>query len=154
MRIVTAKKNKVIPLGFQGENGVVTVQFDVSGWSDLYGSGTFSLMNQRPMETIGYPCDVSVTDDIVSWLVSNNDVYIDGHGRVQLTYTVDSKVAKSVQFITLIQKSIGVGAVPEPVPDWMEEMRQEIAAAATLAQECLDSVQVATNPEIDAALYG
>lgn len=153
MRVITAKKNKIIPLGFQGENGVVTVQFDVTGWADLYGSGTFSLMNQRPTETIGYPCDVTVADEIVSWVVDSNDVYIEGNGRVQLTYTVDSKIAKSIQFFTLVQKSIGVGAVPEPVPDWMDEMREEISEANAIAQECLDSVVVATNAEIDSALY-
>ena len=153
MRIVKAKQNKIIPLGFQGEHDVTTVQFDVSGWADLYGEGTFSLVNQRPSETTGYPCTITEENEIVSWVVDNNDVYIEGNGRVQLTYTVGENIAKSIVFITRIMKSIGVGEVPEPVPDWMEEMRQEIAAANDIAQECLDSVQVATNAEIDSALY-
>lgn len=147
MRLIKARKDKVIPIGFQGENGVVTVQFDVTGWSDLYGSGTFSLMNQRPTETTGYPCTVTVANNIVSWVVSDFDVYIAGNGRVQLTYTVSSKIAKSIQFFTIVQKSIGTGTVPEPVPDWLDELQEEI-------QECQDALQVATNAEIDAALYG
>lgn len=154
MRIVTARKNKIIPLGFQGEHDVTTVQFDVSGWADLYGEGTFSLMNQRPTETMGYPCTISEENEIVSWVVDNNDVFIEGNGRVQLTYTVGQNIAKSIVFITRVMKSIGVGEIPDPAPDWMEEMKQEIAEATEIAQECLDSVQVATNPEIDAALYG
>lgn len=154
MRVVTAKKNKIIPLGFQGEHDVTTVQFDVSGWADLYGEGTFSLMNQRPTETTGYPCTITEEDEVVSWVVDNNDVFIEGEGRVQLTYTVGQNIAKSIVFLTRVLKSIGVGEVPDPAPDWMEEMRQEIAAATELAQECLDSIQVATNAEIDAFLYG
>ena len=93
MRIVQARKNKIIPLGFQGEHDVTTVQFDVSGWADLYGEGTFSLMNQRPTETMGYPCTISEENDVVSWVVDNNDVFIEGNGRVQLTYTVGQNIA-------------------------------------------------------------
>ena len=111
-------------------------------------------MNQRPTETMGYPCTISEDNDVVQWVFENNDVFIEGNGRVQLTYTVGQNIAKSIVFITRVMKSIGVGEVPDPAPDWLEEMRQEIAAASEIAQECLDSVQVATNPEIDAALYG
>ena len=143
MRIMQAKKNKVVPLGFQGENGVVTVQFDVSGWSDLYGAGTFSLMNQRPTEDMGYPCYVSVADNVVSWLISAAEVYIPGNGRCQLTYTVNNTIAKSIQFITSVYPSVGVGDVPDPAPDWVWEIREAIA-----------SIEVATISEIDSALYG
>ena len=96
MRIVQAKKNKPIYIGWQGENEVVTVQFDVSGWSDLYGNGTFTLINQRPTETVGYPCTVTVADNIVSWVVKAVDVFIEGNGHVQLTYTVNGQIAKSI----------------------------------------------------------
>lgn len=143
MRIMQAKKNKVIPLGFQGENGVVTVQFDVSGWSDLYGAGTFSLMNQRPTEENGYPCYVSVDGNVVSWLISSTEVYIPGNGRCQLTYTVNNTVAKSIQFITSVYPSVGVGEVPDSPPDWVWEIREAIA-----------SIEIATISEIDSALYG
>lgn len=143
MRIIQARQNKVIPIGFQGENGVVTVQFDVSGWAELYGSGTFTLMNQRPTEDYGYPCTVTVSDNVVSWVVTSAEVYIPGNGRCQLDYKVNQKVAKSVQFITSVYPSVGVGDIPDPAPDWVEEIREAIA-----------SIEVATIPEIDSALYG
>lgn len=153
MRIVQAKKNKPIYIGWQGENEVVTVQFDVSGWSDLYGSGTFTLINQRPTETVGYPCTVTVADDVVSWVVKDVDVFIEGNGHVQLTYTVNGQIAKSIQFFTFVQRSINVGDIPEPLPDWFSEMQQEIDEAMALVQEVLDTYAVATNAEIDAAIY-
>lgn len=143
MRIIQAKKNKVIPLGFQGENGVVTVQFDVTGWSDLYGVGVFTLMNQRPTEDFGYPCPVTISNNIVSWVVASADVYIPGNGRCQLDYKVNQKVAKSIQFITSVYPSVGVGDVPDPAPDWVQEILDAIS-----------SIEVATIPEIDSALYG
>ena len=142
MRIIQAKKNKPIYIGWQGENEVVTVQFDVKGWADLYGSGVFTVMNQRPTETVGYPCTVTVSNEVVSWVVKDVDVYIEGNGRVQFTYTVDGHVAKSVQFITTIQKSINVGDIPDPLPDWFAEV-----------MEYIEQLQIATIPEIDAELY-
>ena len=146
MRIIQAKKNKPINIGWQGENEVVTVQFDVSGWADAYGNGSFTLLNQRPTETVGYPCTVTENDGVVSWVVKDVDVYYEGNGHVQLTYTVDGHIAKSIQFFTLVQKSINVGDIPDPLPDWFQEVQTEI--------EQLESVVViATNAEIDAALY-
>lgn len=142
MRTIQAKKNKVIPLGFQGENNVVTVQFDVSGWRDLYGNGTFTLMNQRPTEGFGYPCAVTVENEVVSWVIKSADVYIEGNGLCQLTYTVNNAIAKSVQFITSVRKSVGVGDVPDPVPDWVQEI-----------QEAISTIEVATIAQIDSALY-
>lgn len=143
MRIIQARRNKVIQLGFQGENGVVTVQFDVKGWADLYGAGTFALMNQRPTEEIGYPCSVTVENNVVSWIVGSADVFIPGNGRCQLSYTVNNKIAKSVQFITSVYKSIGVGDVPDPAPDWVQDVLNAVA-----------SINVATTEQIDSALYG
>lgn len=142
MRIVQAEKNKIIHIGRQGENEVVTVQFDVKGWSDLYGDGVFTVINQRPTETVGYPCTVTVSDEVVSWVVKDLDVYIEGNGRVQLIYTVNEHVAKSVQFISFIQKSIDIGDIPDPLPDWFAEV-----------MEYISQLQIATNAQIDAELY-
>ena len=149
MRIVQAKRNKPIYIGWQGENEVVTVQFDVSGWSDLYGNGTLTLINQRPTETVGYPCTVTVADNIVSWVVKAVDVFIEGNGHVQLTYTVNGQIAKSIQYFTFIQRSINVGEIPDPLPDWFAEVQAEIDEIFAL----LDSYEIATNAEIDSALY-
>ena len=147
MRIIQALPNKLLKIGFQGENDALAVTFDVKGWDDLYGQGTFALMNQRPTETTGYPCTVTLADDVVTWKVSNADVAIPGNGRVQLVYTVGTLIAKSVQYCTEIYNSIGSGEIPAPVPDWVWEVRNELA-------EMEEQIQVATNAEIDAALYG
>lgn len=154
MRTIFAKKNKPLIIGWQGENEVTQVQFDVSGWKDTYGTGTFSLLIQRPKETIGYPCTVTEEDGIVSWVVKDVDVAKEGTGHVQLTYTVGETLAKSEQYFTVILKSINVSETPpEPYPDWFAEVMQGVDEAKQIAQECLDAVAVATNAQIDSALY-
>lgn len=154
MRIVQAEKKKPLIIGWQGENEVTQVQFDVSGWKDTYGTGTFSLLNQRPTETIGYPCTVTEEDGIVSWVVKDVDVAKEGTGHVQLTYTVGETLAKSEQYFTLIRKSINVSEeIPEPYPDWFADVMVHVNEAKEIAQECLDAVAVATNAQIDSALY-
>lgn len=146
MRIVQANKNKPLFIGRQGENEVTTVQFNVEGWADLYGSGTFTLTNQRPGESYGYSCSVTVADEVVSWVVDDADVYIAGEGHVQLTYTVDDQIAKSEIFFTRIQKSLSIGEVPDPAPDWASEVMTELARLEAL-------FDIATTAEIDSALY-
>lgn len=154
MRIVQAEKKKPLIIGWQGENEVTQVQFDVSGWKDTYGTGTFSLLNQRPTETIGYPCTVTEEDGIVSWVVKDVDVAKEGTGHVQLTYTVGETLAKSEQYFTLIRKSINVSEeIPEPYPDWFADVMVQVNEAKEIAQKCLDAVAVATNAQIDSALY-
>ena len=150
MRISNAKKNKPVLLGFQGENNAVMVRFDVTGWQEAYGTGTFSLYNQRPTEPVGYPCySITVEDGILSWLVQNADVAIAGDGFVQLTYTVGESVAKSEQYNTLVLSSINYGPIPEPVPDWVWEVRSAVAEAIAIAE----SIETATLEQIDEALY-
>lgn len=154
MRIINANKNKPLVIGWQGENDAVTVRFNVDGWKDKFGEGIFSLICQRPTETVGYPCTVTEAGGVVSWVVKYVDVFYEGTGHVQLTYTVGDTIAKSEQYFTIIRKSINVSEEPpEPYPDWFAEVMQAVEEAKQVAQECLDSVEVATNAQIDAALY-
>lgn len=142
MRTVKASPHKHIMLGFQGENDVQNVEFDVSGWVERYGTGTFTLMNLRPTENVGYPCEVTVTNNIATWTVSSADVALEGYGRCQLSYAVNDAVAKSVQFITYVRNSIGAGDLPEDVPDWVNQVNQAI-----------EDIEVATITDINTELY-
>ena len=61
MRIVN-EANKIV-IGYAGENEAVNVLFDVEGWDELYGSGSFTLLNRRPGETQAYPVEVIQEDE-------------------------------------------------------------------------------------------
>ena len=95
MRYVKAQEGTIILLGRQGENEVVTVQFDVSGWAEMYGEGTFKLAHQRCRDGDGYERTTTLNGNTLEWLITNVDVAYAGRGTLQLTYTVGDAVAKA-----------------------------------------------------------
>ena len=125
MREITADFRIPIPLGKQGENKVTTVKFPISTWKDLYGTGTFQLINSRPNESAPYPCSVDSDDDYVYWTVQQADVANTGNGKCQLLYIVDDAIAKSLVFKTRITESIdGSGDPPAPYQDWINNLME------------------------------
>ena len=110
----TDRTDQPIYLGYQGENNALQIKFNVSGWADTYGSGTYSLTVQRPGETATYNDEVTVDGNYVLWTVSGYDTENYGSGYAQLTYTVNDTVAKSVLYATLISQALAPGAAPAP----------------------------------------
>ena len=85
MREIIIRPCDVIPLGVQGENEALQVQFDVAGWSELYGAGTYSLRLLRPGESIPYEAEASTSGERVLWNVTETDTAIRGMGEAQLS---------------------------------------------------------------------
>lgn len=135
MRYVQARESDPIDIGRQGENNVEVVQFDVSGWSELYGEGAYEVFHKRSEDTVAYPCVISVAEDesTVNWLVGNADVEYTGKGECQLVYVVNGKIAKSVIYTTFASKSLdGSGDPPEPYENRIQDL---IEAAAHITVE-------------------
>lgn len=123
MREITADLRLPIPIGKQGENNVTTVKFPISTWKDLYGTGTFQLVNSRPGENTPYLCSIDTDDDYVYWTVQQADVANAGKGKCQLSYIVDDAIAKSLIYKTLVIESInGSGDPPAPYEDWIQRL--------------------------------
>ena len=136
MREVIATPKVSIPLGRQGENEAVQVKFPICKWEELYGAGSFELLNSRPGENMPYPCNITVDDDFVYWVVQAADVAIVGHGQCELTYVVSGTIAKSIIFGTCVLKSIeGSGTVPAPY----EARIADLIDAATSIKEDVKS---------------
>lgn len=126
MRYVEANKCEVIPIGRQGENEVETVQFDISGWAEEYGDGTFTLLHQRSRDTAPYECPIAIDGETVSWIIRNTDTAYGGLGEAQLIYTVNEAVAKSVIFKTKTYNSLdGEVVFPDPYDDWLREIHED-----------------------------
>ena len=121
MRYVNANDEYIV-LGRQGENHVVTVQFDVTGWAEEYGVGEFLLFNERSKDKTAYPCTVTQTGNRLDWVIESADVYYSGYGRVQLTYIVNNAVAKSVIYYTVVLPSLDAGDAPTPTPEWIQDV--------------------------------
>lgn len=115
-------------VGQQGENAVTQVIFDFSALKTEFGSGTLSLSVQRPKEYTPYAQTLTVSGTDATWLVNETDTGVSGCGQIQLTYTVNSKVAKTVVYKYTVLHSIGAdGEYPIPGQTWQEEMEDEIA---------------------------
>ena len=135
MRCITAKKGSDIPLGRTGENDVEGVRFDVADWPELYGEGgSFVLVHQRPGDLQPDACATAVgSSGCLVWVIKDVDVQFTGRGEAQLSYVVDSKVAKSVIFTTRISRSLDQeGELPEPYESMIEDL---IEAAANITTE-------------------
>ena len=154
MRYVKAVEGEVIPLGRQGENNILTVQFDVSGWEEEFGVGTFTLVHQRCMDGDGFEREITVADNKVSWLITNVDVAYAGKGLLQLTYTVDEAVAKSVIYTTKVEKSLDATAkVPDPWKPWVDEVLEASDEAVEAASSAGESETNAADSESNAEAW-
>jgi hypothetical protein len=137
LKYVVAEENIVIPLGRQGEKDVTTIQFQVPGWEELYGQGSFELLHQRCKDATPYPCVITVSDETVSWVINNSDTQFAGRGSAQLVYVVNNAIAKSIIYYTSVLKSIdGCACAVEPYEPWFDEV---IAAGAHAVEASLDS---------------
>ena len=145
MREIVATTRITIPLGRQGENAATVVKFPVGGWDELYGAGAFELINVRPSENTPYTCSITVDDDFVYWIVQAADVALVGHGKCELTYVVDSAVAKSLEFATCVMASIeGGGTVPPPYESRIADLIErsaEITIDTERAEDAADAAE-------------
>lgn len=124
MRVHSAKQGETIVLGKQGENLATQILFPVvKEWTELFGNGTFGVMLTRHGETTSYPVETSVSENNVSFVVSNTDVFIAGRGSCELVYVVGDAVAKSATYNTLVLPSPAGGETPpEPGEDWAKKL--------------------------------
>ena len=154
MRIVKAILGVSIQLGRQGENLVTEVQFDVKGWADKYGAGTFTLLNKRSVDPDGYPVALTVAGDVASWIPTSADLKYAGCGVAELVYTVGDAIAKSEKYGTEVLEALGgTGETPEPWQPWYDdvmEAKDEALEAAAGAEEARVAIEDMTaTAEID-----
>lgn len=115
-------------VGRQGESGVTQVVFNFSALKTEFGTGTVSLSVKRPKEPTPYAQTITTSGTSATWLVNETDTGVAGCGEIQLTYTVNSQIAKTVVYKYTVYPSIGVdGEYPIPGQTWQEEMEDEIA---------------------------
>ena len=151
MRYIIAQPNKEIALGRQGENNVTTVQFDVKGWEEEYGEGTFTLAHQRCQDGDGYEREITQDGNTINWVITNVDVAYAGKGVAQLTYTVGGSVAKSEFYFTNVLKSLDSdGTAPDPWIPWVESVLEAGANAVEAAQNAAESEGNAATSESNA----
>ena len=123
MKEIIASGRTELPLGRQGENHAVRVEFPVSEWITEYGDGTFLLIAQRPTDRLPYPVDTELVGESVYWTVSDADTAKYGYGFCEMRWIVGETVVKSQIWRTLILESMpDAGDAPPPYESWVNEV--------------------------------
>ena len=140
--VSTGKKTGALVIGYEGENQVTEVDFDIASWIEEFGEGAAVLSIRRPGDADPYPQQTTQDGHIVKWEVSQTDAAVKGSGEVQLTYTVGARVKKSAVFGARIERSLdATGPVPDPYISWIELMVEtgaQVKADADRAEEAAE----------------
>lgn len=130
--------NKLIPIGFQGENEYTTVNIDCKKIFDQHPTAVPALA-VTPPQGDSYPAVVVRNGDIVSWTVCDSDLVYEGNGAFQLTFVIDGTViGKTYKARTKVLGSIEPsGEVPSAIQNWLI---QAAAALQALPQEVSNAV--------------
>lgn len=133
-------------IGYERENDARAIGFDLSTFEAEYGAGVLQLLMQRPGETEPYPVLLTVSGSVATWLPSATDTAIEGEGRLQMIYTVNSIIAKTAVISVLIEHSLGAGtAPPSGYETWLEELTQLAADTQQNAAEAAESAEQASD---------
>lgn len=137
---VDCSTRKPIFIGVQEENESNFIQFDITPWVEKHGAGVATANAKAPNSTESYPVIVQRDGNIVTWKPKTADVAIEGVGAFQLIYTVGEVVARTRIWTTNIGPSlIGSGDPPDPIPDYIDEMREIAAETLTYSQNAANS---------------
>ena len=123
---VSSARIPVLQVGYQGENEVTDVLFDISSWIAEFGEGVAQLRVKRPgnSEDESYVLSLIITDGKAVWTVSETDTANKGNGKVQLSYMVGNIVKKAVIYPYKVGKSIvGADNPVDPFDSWIERSK-------------------------------
>lgn len=141
---VSSSKKPVLQVGYQEENEVTDVLFDISAWVEEYGGGTAGLRVKRPQnsEEESYELSLPISENVATWTVSETDTYNKGNGKVQLKYYVGSALKESAVYTYKVGKSIvGSDNPVDPFDTWIERSK------AWATGELLDGEDVPASDE-------
>lgn len=141
---VSSSKKPVLQVGYQEENEVTDVLFDISAWVEEYGGGTAGLRVKRPQnsEEESYELSLPISEGVATWTVSETDTHNKGNGKVQLKYYVGSALKESTVYTYKVGKSIvGSDDPVDPFDTWIERSK------AWATGELLDGEDVPASDE-------
>lgn len=115
-----SRYDRKIRIGFEGENAVSRVDFDMASWVEKYGDGSLVLFVIRPRDTVPYPVSLSIVDGVATWNITSTDCAKRGAGAIQLKYTVGSVVKKSYIYATSCSDVLDeTDTIPDGYESWL-----------------------------------
>lgn len=137
---VNAPVRKPLFEGVQGENEARSIVFDITPWVEELGDGAVTATAKRSQDSQPYPVTVTKDGTTVTWKPTSTDTAFAGVGSFQLEYTVDSVLAKTCIWSTMVAPSLDpAGDPPDPYDNWLAEMREIAADAIQAAQDADES---------------
>lgn len=146
---------KAIRIGYEGENVVTQIDFNLKTWIAEYGLGGVTLLVIRHGDTDAYPVPLMIEDGIASWSITQTDTAKVGRGAIQLKYVVGEKIKKSPIYTTACSNALDDSdTVPDPYDSWLATLTDLSTLVTAKAAESLvnaDIAQMAANISAQAA---
>ena len=130
-------------IGRRGENLATQICFDVP--EDLSGY-TYTVYVRRPRERESYPAAYIARDgNTIVWTVSNVDTALSGEGQVQIRFTDNDVVVKTIIYRTEVGNAIDINT--SQAPEWQATW---LDALTELAEETHTNAEAAAESEANA----
>ena len=146
---------RAIRIGYEGENVVTQIDFDLKKWIAEYGLGGVTLLVIRHGDTNAYPVPLMIEDGVASWSITQTDTAKVGRGAIQLVYTAGDKIKKSpILDVSCLNALDDSDTIPDPYDSWLATLTDLSALVTAKAAESLvnaDIAQMAANISAQAA---
>jgi hypothetical protein len=146
---------KDIRIGYEGENVVTQINFNLQMWIDEYGLGGVTLLVLRHGDKNAYPVPLMIEDGVASWIITQTDTAKVGRGAIQLKYVVGEKIKKSPIFeVKCLNALDDSDTVPDPYDSWLATLTDLSTLVTAKVAESLvnaDIAQMAANISAQAA---
>lgn len=149
-KTVNGPQRDPIFLGRRGENLATQIFFDVP--EDL-SSYAYTLYVRRPRERESYPAAHIARDgNTIVWTVSNVDTENSGEGQVQIRFTDNDVVVKTLVYRTEVGIAIDINTSPAPEwqGSWLDALTELAEQTHTNAESAADSADNAHQSELNA----
>lgn len=136
--------SKAIRIGYEGENVVTQIDFNLRTWIAEYGLGGVTLLVIRHGDTDAYPVPLIIKDGIASWSITQTDTAKVGRGAIQLKYVVGEKIKKSQILDVICSNSLDDSdTIPDPYDSWLATLTDLSALVTAKAAESLVNADIA-----------
>ena len=143
---------KVIRIGYEGENVVTQIDFNLKMWIEEYGLGGVTLLVLRHGDRDAYPVPLMIENGIATWSITKTDTAKSGRGAIQLKYVVGEKIKKSPIFeISCLNALDDSDTIPGPYDSWLATLTDLSTLVTAKVAESLVNADIESAKSADAA---
>lgn len=134
--------DRPIRIGYEGENIVTAITFNLQMWIEEFGIGAAVLHVQRNGDANAYPVPLTIENGAATWEITSTDCAKHGRGAIQIVYTAGEQVKKSPIFTIICSASIeGTDTPPDPYESWLATLTELTATTETNARRAEDAAE-------------